>query len=183
MAVIGGIRGIEHIGLTVPDIEEATRFFVSVLGAEPVYDDGPFAAPDDWMAENLSVDPRARLPKLRILKIANGPSLELFEYEVSQQASEPPRNSDIGGHHLAFYVDDIAAAINALRAHGVKVQGEVKANSGGPSAGLNWCYFLAPWGLQLELVSAPQGVKGYREHKTTIWQPAAGGGLSVASGA
>ena len=30
-----------------------------------------------------------------------------------------PRNSDIGGHHVALYVDDLDAAIEHLRAHGV----------------------------------------------------------------
>jgi catechol 2,3-dioxygenase-like lactoylglutathione lyase family enzyme len=172
VSVVKGLRGIEHIGLTVPDIEAATRFFVDVLGAESVYDEGPFAADNDWMTDNLGVEARAAIPKLRILKIANGPSLELFEYDAPDQATRPPRNSDIGGHHLAFYVDDIAAAIAALRKNGITVLGEPKANAGGPSEGLNWCYFMAPWGLQLELVSAPHGIKGYLAHKTRIWQPA-----------
>ena len=30
----------------------------------------------------------------------------------------------------------------------------------GPSAGQTWVYFLSPWGMQLELLSYPQG-KGY----------------------
>jgi catechol 2,3-dioxygenase-like lactoylglutathione lyase family enzyme len=101
VSVVKGLRGIEHIGLTVPDIEAATRFFVDVLGAESVYDEGPFAADNDWMTDNLGVEARAAIPKLRILKIANGPSLELFEYDAPDQATRPPRNSDIGGHHLA----------------------------------------------------------------------------------
>jgi catechol 2,3-dioxygenase-like lactoylglutathione lyase family enzyme len=171
MSVIKGLRGIEHIGLTVPDIEAATAFFIDVMGAGLVYVDGPFAADNDWMAENLGVAPRATIPRLRIIKIANGPSLELFEYTAPAQAEEPPLNSDIGGYHLAFYVDDIEAAITALRANGITVQGDVKVNSGGPSEGLRWCYFLAPWGLQLELVSMPQGVKGYAAHGTKIWRP------------
>ncbi len=32
-----GIRGIEHIGLTVPNLEDATEFFVNILGCEIVY--------------------------------------------------------------------------------------------------------------------------------------------------
>ena len=27
-----GLRGVDHIGITVPDIEQATAFFVDVLG-------------------------------------------------------------------------------------------------------------------------------------------------------
>ena len=42
-----GLRGAEHIGFTVPDLEQATDFFVNVIGCEAVYDLGPFAAADE----------------------------------------------------------------------------------------------------------------------------------------
>ena len=66
---IPGLTGIEHIGLTVPDIEDATRFFCDVVGASKVYDIGPFEHADDWMAKHLAVHPRSRINKLRVLKI------------------------------------------------------------------------------------------------------------------
>ncbi|GMA55222.1 hypothetical protein GCM10025857_65790 [Alicyclobacillus contaminans] len=31
-------RGIDHVGVTVPDIEEATDFFKKALGAKVAYD-------------------------------------------------------------------------------------------------------------------------------------------------
>ena len=39
----------------------------------------PFESADDWMAAHLAVHPRARINKLRVLRVANGPVLELFE--------------------------------------------------------------------------------------------------------
>ena len=40
-----GIRGIDHAGMTVPDIDAATRFFQDAFGAVTLYDvlpeDGP----------------------------------------------------------------------------------------------------------------------------------------------
>ena len=45
---IPGLRGTEHIGFTVPDLEEATRFFVDVIGCELIYTLGPFARDDNW---------------------------------------------------------------------------------------------------------------------------------------
>jgi catechol 2,3-dioxygenase-like lactoylglutathione lyase family enzyme len=36
------MRGVEHIGLTAPNLDEATGFFVQVLGCEVVYTMGPF---------------------------------------------------------------------------------------------------------------------------------------------
>jgi len=41
----------------------------------------------------------------------------------------------------------------------------------GPSAGLEWLYFQAPWGQQFELVSYPDGIAAYREKRLDIWRP------------
>jgi catechol 2,3-dioxygenase-like lactoylglutathione lyase family enzyme len=153
-----GLRGVEHIGLTVPDLGTATQFFVDVLGAAPLYEVGPFASEDNWMERHLGVHPRAIVRRLRMLRLANGLSLELFEYSSPDQDHARPRNSDAGGHHLAFYVTDMAAAVDHLERHGVTIFGGPTTLVDGASAGLTWVYFLAPWGLQLELVSAPSGL-------------------------
>ena len=80
----------------------------------------------------------------------------------------PPKNSDIGGHHLAFYVDDMDEAIAFLKKNGVKVLGEPTAYTSGPNLGLTWCYFMAPWGQQLEIVSAPKGTVYDNEAKKSV---------------
>ena len=36
--------------------------------------------------------------------------------------------------------------------------------SRGPAEGNRWIYFLSPWGMQLELVSAPGGKRFDREN-------------------
>ena len=59
-----------------------------------------------------------------------------------------------------------------LKAHGVRVLGEPVVRTSGPSAGQTWVYFLAPWGMQFELVSFPGG-KGYEKDTTgRLWHPA-----------
>jgi len=166
-----GLLGTEHIGLTVPNMDSATSFFVDVLGAEVLFEAGPFASEDDWMETHLGVPPRATIPRLRMLRLAHGPSLELFEYIAPDQRRDRPRNSDAGGHHLAFYVTDIAAAVAHLKQHGVEVLGDPTTMTDGASAGLTWVYFLAPWGLQLELVSAPNGLAYQRSGGRPMWRP------------
>lgn len=170
-----GLAGTDHIGFTVPDIEEATRFFVDVIGCRLAYEIGPFKADDDWMARQLGVHPRAVIRTLRMFRCANGSNFELFEYEADGMSKEPPKNSDIGGHHLAFYVDDIHAAVAYLRAKGVTVQGEVVTMQAGPSGRLSWVYFLAPWGMQLELVSYPTGQAVLDADPGALWSPKAAG--------
>ncbi|WP_256258344.1 VOC family protein [Saccharopolyspora antimicrobica] len=165
-----GLTGVEHVGFTVPDLEEATRFFVEVIGCELVYSLGPFRSDGDWMAEHLAVHPRTVMRELRFFRCANGPNFEIFEFDAPDQRTAQPRNSDVGGHHLAFYVTDLDAAIAHLRRHGVRVLGEPTASSG-PSSGQRWVYFLTPWGMQLELVSFPDG-KAYEEGAPVrLWQP------------
>jgi catechol 2,3-dioxygenase-like lactoylglutathione lyase family enzyme len=170
-----GLLGIEHAGLTVPDLEAATKFFVDVLGAETLFEVGPFSSEDDWMEKHLAVHPRAVIRRLRMLRLASGPSLELFEYASPDKVHERPRNSDAGGHHLAFYVTDMAAAVAHLRAHGVTILGDPTTLLDGASGGLTWVYFLAPWGLQLELVSAPNGLAYEKSGGRPMWRPGGDG--------
>jgi glyoxylase I family protein len=157
-----GLRRLDHVGITVPDLEAAHAWLVDVLGAEYMYRLGPFRSDDDWMAEHMNVHPRTVMRELRFYRIAGQAVLEVFQYEAPVQGRDVPRNSDVGGHHLALYVDDLDAAVDYLRARGVTVLGEPTA-SRGASEGQRWVYFLSPWGLQLELVSYPQG-KAFDQH-------------------
>lgn len=167
-----GLAGAEHIGITVPDLEAATRFFVDVIGCKVILEVGPFVSDDDWMQQHLGVDPRSKINKLRMLKCANGPSIELFEYEVKDQKKVVPQNSDVGGHHIAFYVSDVDAAVAHLRRNGIKVLGEPTSMTEGPSAGLTWVYFVSPWGMTMELVSYPKGMAYEDGAKDILWRPA-----------
>lgn len=152
-----GLRRLDHIGFTVPDLEEATRFLVDVLGCEYMYTLGPYR--DDrgeWMSEHLNVAPRAVMRKLHFFRCGDRAVFEVFEWEAADQRPEPPRNSDVGGHHVALYVDDLDVAVAHLERHGVRVLGDPTVSTG-PSEGQRWVYFLAPWGMQFELVSYPNG--------------------------
>jgi len=167
-----GLHGTDHIGFTVPNLEQAVDFFVNVIGCEPFYELGPFESNTDWMATHLNVHPRAVMKKLKFLRCGFGSNFEIFEYASPDQNTQQPRNSDVGGHHLAFYVDDISAAVAYLKSQGLRVLGEPTIRTSGPNAGQTWVYFLSPWGMQLELVSFPNG-KGYeRETSRRLWHPA-----------
>ena len=158
-----GLRRVDHIGFTVPDLAEARAFLVDVLGCEYLYSLGPFEHPDsDWMAEHLNVHPRTVMRRNEFYRCGDQVIFEVFSYEAPDQNPTPPRNSDIGGHHVALYVDDLDAAIEHLRAHDVRVLAGPTA-SGGAHEGQRWIYFLAPWGMQFELVSYPHG-KAWHHH-------------------
>jgi catechol 2,3-dioxygenase-like lactoylglutathione lyase family enzyme len=166
-----GLRGTEHIGFTVPDLEEADAFLVDVLGCQRIYQLGPFIRDDDWMREQLDVHPRSVMRKLYFYRCGFGPNFEVFQWEPADGQREQPRNSDLGGHHLAFYVDDLDTAVDYLRARGVRVLGEPVA-SRNASEGQRWVYFLSPWGMQFELVSFPRGKAYEADAEVMLWHPA-----------
>jgi glyoxylase I family protein len=154
---------VDHVGFTVPDLEEARRFLVEVLGCEYMYSLGPFRDDDgDWMAAHLNVDPRAVMRRLHFFRCGGRAIFEVFQYEAPDQEHEQPRNSDVGGHHVALYVDDLDKAAAYLRSQDVTVLGDPTVSKG-PSEGQRWVYFLAPWGMQFELVSYPDGKAFDRE--------------------
>jgi catechol 2,3-dioxygenase-like lactoylglutathione lyase family enzyme len=156
-----GLTRVDHIGFTVPDLEQARAFLVDVLGCEYLYSLGPFGHDTgDWMAEHLNVHPRTRMRNC-FFRLGDQAIFEVFEYSAPDQNPVPPRNSDVGGHHVALYVDDLDAAVAYLRERGVHVLGEPTASSGAHE-GQRWVYFLAPWGMQFELVSYPNGKAYFR---------------------
>ncbi|GAA4558877.1 VOC family protein [Planotetraspora kaengkrachanensis] len=160
-----GLSGVDHIGFTVPDLEEASRFLVDVLGCEYMYTLGPYRHDDsDWMSEHLNVHPRAVMRQLHFFRCGGQAIFEVFEYSAPDQNAALPRNSDIGGHHVALYVDDLDAAVAYLEGKGVTMLGGPTA-SRGPSEGQRWVYFLSPWGMQFELVSYPGGKAFDRQAK------------------
>ena len=164
-----GLRGTDHIGFTVPDLEEATDFFVNVIGCEAFYDLGPFSG--DWLHTNLNVHPQTVMKRLKFFRCQFGPNFEIFEYQSPDQNRTQPKNSDVGGHHLAFYVDDMEKAVAYLKEKGVRILGE-PILSKNASAGQTWVYFLSPWGMQMELVSYPDGKAYEKETNQRLWHPA-----------
>jgi catechol 2,3-dioxygenase-like lactoylglutathione lyase family enzyme len=169
-----GMRGHDHTGITVPDMNEALTFFVDVLGCKKAMSFGPIADPDPngtFMKDALGVDPKTVIKQITLVRCGIGSNIELFSYQSPDQKVVQPKNSDIGGYHIAFYVDDIKAAADYLHAKGVKTMMGPIPITEGPAAGQAIVYFNAPWGLQLEAISYPKGMAYEKEASTVLWTP------------
>lgn len=154
-----GLLHVDHVALTVPDLNAAVAFYTNVIGGVELYRIGPFDSnelprmPDgrDWCEAHVNVADA----KLSIAMLQIGPNLmlELFQYErPDNRKTDPPRNCDVGGHHIAFKIEDLAAAAQYLEERGVRLMSGPIVLDEGPCAGLQVRYFLDPWGNQLELV-------------------------------
>jgi catechol 2,3-dioxygenase-like lactoylglutathione lyase family enzyme len=162
------VKGIHHIGITVPDLDRGIAFYHGVLGLEffdppsPVFD-------EPELAERVGVPNAA----LRQVNLALGDSIvELIEYTAPQPpAPQPVVVNAIGAAHLAFRVEDIEAAKAELEAAGVEFLSEPNVVDEGVLAGWRWVYFRDPFGIVLELVevayhdeeAARRGIDAYRE--------------------
>ena len=62
-----------------------------------------------------------------------------------------------------------------LRGRGVRLLAGPLPITEGPAAGQTINYFLAPWGLQLELISYPHGMAYEAGGGTVLWSPKAPG--------
>ena len=118
------MRGHDHTGVTVPDMAQAVDFFTNVIGCQKAMSFGPFAdEKGTFMQDLLNVNPRAVIEEITLIRCGHGSNLELFKYTSPDQTDATPKNSDIGGYHIAFYVDDIQAAMDYLKSKGVKTCG------------------------------------------------------------
>ena len=167
---IPGMRGHAHTGVTVPDMAEAVDFFTNVIGCKKATSFGPFA--DDkgtFMTDLLGVDAKAVIKEITLLRCGFGSNIELFEYTAPDQKDLKQKNSDIGAFHIAFYVDDVAAAKAYLEKKGVATRMGPLPITDGPAAGQTILYFQAPWGLQFEAISYPEGMAYEKTAQTKLW--------------
>lgn len=114
------VRGIDHIGITVPDIEKATQFFERAFGAQVLYHSVDAETDNiDQPAQQhtLKLFPGTKIHAIRMLVMPHGPGIELFEMHGPEQGM-PARASDFGLQHFAVYVDDFDSAIAAFTAAG-----------------------------------------------------------------
>ena len=147
------IRGMHHIGITVPNIEEGIKFFVDVLGAIPVFRTGAFDVDNAFMKNKLGAAPQSRIQDLVFLRLGNGTSVELFEYKGDDVDAGFKRNSQIGGTHICFEVDDVNVTAKNLKKMGIELLEGPNLVDAGPLEGFNWIYFMTPWGQTLEVAS------------------------------
>ncbi len=146
------IRGLDHVAMTVPNIEEATLFFKKAFDAKINYD---LQRPEDGAIEGEEIEQMLGLKKgtkllhMRMLSIGHGISVELFQYITAEQRPAVI-SSDIGLQHFALYVEDIELASKLfVEAGGIlfseinKIFGEIEGNGDRN----RFVYGKSPWGI------------------------------------
>lgn len=158
------LRGIDHVGITVPDIEAATVFLIDSFGAQVIYESFTADQPPQGgteMERDLNLASGTQLIAARLLRLGIGPEIELFQVKVDNQRPAA-RPSDFGLQHLALYVDDMDEAMRRFEAAGGKMLSGANPflfpKETGP--GNSFCYGQTPWGMMIEFLTYPSGM-GY----------------------
>lgn len=152
------IKAIDHVAITVPDIEQATAFFSRAFGARIVLEglslgDEPCAGEGAELAFGM---PRGgRIVARRVLNMGGHANVELFQFE-GMEHQRPPHTYDYGIQHFAVQTDNLQkTAADFLRAGGRLYQSEEFAHAVlegmGPAQG--WLYGETPWGSVIEMVT------------------------------
>ena len=177
-----GLEGMDHVGITVRDIDEAVAWFQNVMGCGTPLTFGPFSDPTGtFMQDLLGVHPRAVIDQITMVRCGRSANIELFQYDAPDQNRTFPKNSDWAGHHIAFYVTDIGAAVAYMQSKGVqKFLGPLPVTDG-PAAGQTINYFRAPFGTYIELISYPRGMAYEADPGRPLWSPKRNGSDSVST--
>ena len=150
-------RGIDHVGVTVPDMEDAIRFLEKAFGAIPLYRNVLPGKPQEGpeTEELLGLAEGTVIREMCMMAIGHGPCIELFEMHGPEQRAAV-RPSDFGIQHFAVYVDDIRAACQRFFYAGGHLLTEPR-NQPSVEAGPGnlFCYGRTPWGMIIELLSTP----------------------------
>jgi len=164
--------GIDHVGITVPSIEEAAQFFHDTFGCDHVTTIRYPITNSRSLDRKTLVPPRASSMTIAMLRCGVGSNIELFEFANSRGRRTPSDLEDFGIQHIAFYTDNMQRAVAYLKSKGLTILGEPLLMTSGDTAGETWVHFMSPWGLELELVQSPNG-KGYEKTNppVTLWSP------------
>jgi catechol 2,3-dioxygenase-like lactoylglutathione lyase family enzyme len=111
-----GVQAVSHIAVGVRDMEAALGFYRDVLGLRVTAD----------KIEEFAQGPGQSPAKRRAvyLRWVDGPhaSFVVLDQQITHEvAGEPAQLFQMGCHHFAFWVDDLDAMMQRVRAAGVTV--------------------------------------------------------------
>jgi catechol 2,3-dioxygenase-like lactoylglutathione lyase family enzyme len=139
-----------HVNLVARDWRALARFYVDVLGCQPVPPERNLKG--RWLEEATAVpDALLQGQHLRLPDWGeDGPTLEIFEYEP-QMDSLPLAVNRPGLGHLAFAVDDVEAACQAVLHAGGGMVGRVVTLDVSGAGAVTFGYATDPEGNVIEL--------------------------------
>lgn len=149
---------VVELGMLVPDLDEAAAVF-ALFGYREVERSGPAVGED------------GRVLRAARLRLPNGP--DLVVEQLDDAAGEPLLPHWGLDSHPCWYVDDMEAAVAAVKEHGMAAGNTILDRFAAEAGeGSTYIHFDSPWGMDLEFISNPQPVAYELEGASTVcWHP------------
>jgi catechol 2,3-dioxygenase-like lactoylglutathione lyase family enzyme len=146
------ISGADHTSFTVSDLDRSLEFYAGLLGCELV---GQREIRNQYFRDIVGfADSVVRAAWLRIP--GSDHQLELFEYVKPRGVAADTRTNNPGSAHIAFFVEDLQAAYDELRAKCVRFRSPPVYIDAGAGQGGYALYMLDPDGITIELYQPPK---------------------------
>jgi catechol 2,3-dioxygenase-like lactoylglutathione lyase family enzyme len=156
-------KHVDHVGMVVPDLDAAVRFFDDAFGARVLWRVGPFQKTPTGVPIKKVV--------LAMLRLGPNLNVELQAFEAEQQQKRLPSNIDFGATYLAFFVDDLQTAASSLESHGAEfLRGPIET-AGDAKKGERIWYFKTPWGSLMEILWRPDHLAYEETTENRLFQP------------
>jgi predicted enzyme related to lactoylglutathione lyase len=139
-----------HTNLIAQDWRRLARFYEQVLGCTPVPPERNLAG--KWLADATGLaDAQIQGIHLRLPGYGDqGPTLEIFEYHRQEERQATAVNRP-GFAHIAFAVDDVQAARDAILSAGGSAVGQIVALDIPGAGQITFAYVTDPEGNAIEL--------------------------------
>jgi catechol 2,3-dioxygenase-like lactoylglutathione lyase family enzyme len=139
-----------HVNLTSPDWRRLATFYTDVFGCEFVPPERDIRSADLDAATGLG-DAHLTGAHLRLPGHGDsGPTIEIYSYDAL--APHPGTRVDRPGWgHIAFQVQDVPGAVEAVMAAGGRRHGEVITTRTSDGRAVTWAYAADPDGNIVEL--------------------------------
>lgn len=142
-----------HVNVIARDWRRLADFYTTVFGCELVPPERDYGG--DVLARGTGV--RGATLRGAHLRLPGhgpeGPTLEIYTYGTNVSSEGPPAANREGWGHLAFAVDDVEQAREAVVAAGGSAHGEVVTTGTSDGRRVTWCYLADPEGNLLEVQS------------------------------
>lgn len=149
-----GFSLVNHIGITVSNLDKSIQFYEALTGRKIANKD---VIGGKRMAQTQGLEDT--MIKFANLHLGNV-NIDILEYVEPKSSKASYSNEQISAMHLCFEVEDLEAAITRLKEIGIEPEGEPMffEEQDGLKAGFGTgvAYFTDPDGTNLELI-APKG--------------------------
>lgn len=145
------LRALNHVGLTITNLERTLEFYRNAFGIEPVIR-GKGGGGDVERSLGLAGASIA----FAFLEFGNA-RIELLQFDRPAGKDNDRWVNDAGVAHVCFEVDDVWESYRQMAARGVDFVSPPITLEDGPLTGLSYVYFRDPDGIALQLYQLPEG--------------------------